>query len=128
MRSLLIASLMLAAAPVFAATPHDRQKEVADAAVVIVRGSADAMEQVLGRAKVKFALVSPDELADLPLHSKQVVMVNCTGQMSDASRQRLKRFVTAGGFLYTTDHAVKYVIEDLFPNTLAFTGQSSSQR
>lgn len=126
MRALLLTAL-LAASTAFAAVSHEREKEVTDAAVVIVRGSADAMEQVLGRAKVKFALVSPEELADLPLHSKQVVMVNCTGQMSDAARARLKRFVTAGGFLYTTDHAVKYVIEDIFPNTLAFTGQSSTQ-
>lgn len=126
MRALLLTAL-LAAAPGFAAISHEREKEVTDAAVVIVRGSADAMEQVLGRAKVKFVLVSPDELAELPLHSKQVVMVNCTGQMSDAARARLKRFVTAGGFLYTTDHAVKYVIEDLFPGTLAFTGRSSAQ-
>ncbi len=126
MRSLLAASLLVAATS-FAAVPHAREKEVADATVVIVRGSADAMEQVLSRAKVKFVLVTPEELADLPLHSKQVVMVNCTGQMSDASRAKLKRFVTAGGFLYTTDHAVKYVIEELFPNTIAFTGQSSAQ-
>jgi hypothetical protein len=100
---------------------------VAQAKVVIVRGSADAMEQVLKRAKVEFVLVTPEEVADLPLHSKQVVMVNCTGTMSAEARARLKRFVTAGGFLYTTDHAVKHVIEEVFPNTIAFTGRSSAQ-
>lgn len=126
MRPLLLTALLVASTT-FAAVTHEREAEVSKATVVIVRGSADAMEQVLTRAKVRFALVTVEELADLPLHSKQVVMVNCTGQMSDAARARLKRFVTAGGFLYTTDHAVKYVIEDLFPNTIAFTGTSSAQ-
>lgn len=126
MRTHLLAALLFAS-PALAAITHEREAEVTKATVVIVRGSADAMEQVLTRAKVSFVLVAPEELAELPLHSKQVVMVNCTGQMSDAARARLKRFVTAGGFLYTTDHAVKYVIEDLFPNTIAFTGTSSAQ-
>lgn len=126
MRPLLLASLLLASTS-FAALTHERETEVAQAKVVIVRGSADAMEQVLKRAKVDFVLVTPEELADLPLHSKQVVMVNCTGTMSAEARARLKRFVTAGGFLYTTDHAVKHVIEEVFPNTIAFNGRSSAQ-
>lgn len=126
MRTLLLASLLLATTSL-AAVPHEREAEVTKAQVVIVRGSADAMEQVLTRAKVAFVLVSPEELAELPLHSKQVVMVNCTGQMSPEARARLKRFVTAGGFLYTTDHAVKYLVEDIFPGTIAFNGHSSQQ-
>jgi hypothetical protein len=128
MRPLALFSVVtLLAVPAFASVTHEREAEVAKAAVVVVRGSADAMEQVLAKAKVNFVVVSPEELADLPLHSKQVVMVNCRGEMGEEARQRLKRFVTAGGFLYTTDHAVKEVIERLFPNTLAWTGTSTTE-
>ncbi|MBL8909638.1 MAG: hypothetical protein JNM17_02935 [Archangium sp.] len=128
MRSLALFSVVtLLAVPASAAVTHEREGEVAKAAVVVVRGSADAMEQVLARAKVNFVVVTPEELADLPLHSKQVVMVNCRGEMSEQARQKLKRFVTAGGFLYTTDHAVKEVIEKIFPNTLAWTGRSTTE-
>ena len=95
--------------------------------MVIVRGSADSMESVLGRAKANFVIVDPAEVAELPLHSKQVVMVNCTGALSDAALARLKRFVTAGGFLYTTDHAVANVVQKLFPNTIAWTGTTTNQ-
>ncbi|MFO0600877.1 MAG: hypothetical protein U0228_36540 [Myxococcaceae bacterium] len=129
MRSTLVflSLVALSAVPAFASVSHDREAEVAKAAVVVVRGSADAMEQVLARAKVNFVVVTPDELADLPLHSKQVVMVNCRGEMSEEARQRLKRFVTAGGFLYTTDHAVREVVERIFPNTIGWTGNTTQQ-
>lgn len=128
MRTLLPALVaVLSAAPSLAAISHERQAAVEQAAVVVVRGSADAMEQVLARAKVNFVVVDAAEVAELPLHSKQVVMVNCRGELDEAGRQRLKRFVTAGGFLYTTDHAVAELVEKVFPNTIAWTRGSTSQ-
>jgi hypothetical protein len=96
--------------------------DVSHANVVVVRGSADHMEQVLTQAKVKFVAVDPAELPELALNAKQVLMVNCTGDMSEQARERVRRFVAAGGFLYTTDHAVKQLIEPLFPNTIAYAG------
>jgi hypothetical protein len=123
----LLSLLVLCATSALAQVSQARKDEVAKAPVVIVRGSADSMESVLGKAKAKFVVVDASELAELPLHSKQVVMVNCTGVMSDAALERLKRFVTAGGFLYTTDHAVANVVQKLFPNTIAWTGGSTVQ-
>ena len=123
----LLSLLVLCATSALAEVSQARKDEVAKAPVVIVRGSADAMESVLGRAKANFVVVDPSELAELPLHSKQVVMVNCTGVMPDAALERLKRFVTAGGFLYTTDHAVLNVVQKIFPNTIAWTGGSTVQ-
>jgi hypothetical protein len=101
--------------------------DVSHASVVVVRGSADHMENVLTQAKVKFVAVDPAELPELSLNAKQVLMVNCTGDMSDKARERVRRFVAAGGFLYTTDHAVKQLIEPLFPNTIAFAGSTNEQ-
>jgi hypothetical protein len=101
--------------------------DVSHASVVVVRGSADHMEQVLTQAKVKFVAVDPAELPELALNAKQVLMVNCTGDMSPEARERVRRFVAAGGFLYTTDHAVKQLIEPLFPNTIAYAGSTSEQ-
>ena len=101
--------------------------DVSHASVVVVRGSADHMEQVLTQAKVNFIAVDPSELPELALNAKQVLMVNCTGDMSPEARERVRRFVAAGGFLYTTDHVVKTLIEPLFPNTIAFAGATSEQ-
>jgi len=95
------------------------------AEVVVVSGSADHMEQVLRRAQVRFVVVTPAQLPQLPLHGQQILMVNCTGEMSDSARERVRRFVTAGGFLYTTDHAVHHLLERTFPNTVRFNGRTS---
>jgi hypothetical protein len=104
-----------------------RLERLRQAEVVIVTGSADHMEQVMRKAQVKFAVVTPDELPDLPLHGQQVLMVNCTGEMSSAARERVRRFVTAGGFLYTTDHAVHYLLEKAFPGFVKFNGKTTNE-
>src|ERR1041384_5160101 len=100
---------------------------VEKAEVVIVTGSADHMEQVMQRAGVKYALVTPDDLPDLPLRWQQILMVNCTGQMTPRAMERVRRFVNAGGMLYTTDHAVHYLIEKIFPGTIRFNGQATQE-
>jgi hypothetical protein len=118
-------SVLLAVLAVPAFAQHDRAEQVRLAKVVVVAGSADHMDQVLRRANVPFVAVTTEELPGLPLHSGQVLMVNCRGEMSDAARERVRRFVAAGGFLYTTDHAVGELVQKLFPNTIAFTGTTS---
>ena len=97
------------------------------AEVVVVRGSADHMEHVLQHAQVKYVVVEPEELPQLPLHGQQVLMVNCTGEMSPAARERVRRFVSAGGFLYTTDHAVHYLLERAFPGYIKWNHKTSTE-
>ncbi|MFL5347366.1 MAG: hypothetical protein ACJ8AT_21490 [Hyalangium sp.] len=125
MRSFLLSLVvLLGAVPAFA-TPSAEQ--VRQASVVVVSGSADHMDQVLQRAGVAFVVVNPADLPELPLHSRQVLMVNCRGEMSQAARERVRRFVAAGGFLYTTDHAVKELIQPTFPNTIAFNDITTNE-
>jgi hypothetical protein len=104
-----------------------RAERLRQAEVVVVTGSADHMEQVLRRAQVKFVVVTPDELPQLPLHGQQVLMVNCTGEMSAAARERVRRFVTAGGFLYTTDHAVQHLVEKAFPGFIRYNNKTTNE-
>ena len=54
-------------------------------------------------------------------------MVNCRGEMSEQARDRVRRFVAAGGFLYTTDHAVHELIEKAFPGTIAWNRKTTEQ-
>ena len=97
------------------------------AAVVIVAGSADHMEHVMGRSGVKYALITPDQLPSTPLRWQQILMVNCTGQMSAAAQERVRRFVNAGGMLYTTDHAVHYLLEAIFPGKVRYNQKSTTE-
>jgi hypothetical protein len=132
MRPAVLALCLCAMLPHLARAEHQepqlsRDERLRQAEVVVVSGSADHMEQVMQRAKVKFVVVSPEELPQLPLHGQQVLMVNCTGLMSDAARERVRRFVTAGGFLYTTDHAVHYLLEPTFPGLVRYNGKTSSE-
>lgn len=105
-----------------------RAEQVRQAPVVVVSGSADHMDQVLRRAQVRFVVVSPEELPGLPLHSQQVLMVNCRGVMSKAAQDRVRRFVAAGGFLYTTDHAVHELVEKIFPSTIAWDRRTTTEQ
>jgi hypothetical protein len=97
------------------------------AEVVVVRGSADHMEQVLRKAGMRFAVVDPSDLPQLQLHNQQVLMVNCTGEMSPQARERVRRFVNAGGFLYTTDHAVAHLVQVAFPGYIKFNGKTTEE-
>jgi hypothetical protein len=129
MRPILAALALLACArAAHAQHPIAFDERLRQAEVVVVTGSADHMEQVLSRAGVKFVTVAPDQLPQLPLHGQQVLMVNCTGQMSPAARERVRRFVNAGGFLYTTDHAVHYLLEEAFPGYIAWNHKTTQEQ
>jgi hypothetical protein len=47
--------------------------------------------------------------------------------MSPAARERVRRFVNAGGLLYTTDHAVHNLIEPIFPGTIRWNHKTSNE-
>ncbi|MFT4976689.1 MAG: hypothetical protein ACI8S6_002594 [Myxococcota bacterium] len=109
------------------AASADLKQQVEHARVVIVAGSADHMEHVMASTGEAYVVVQASDLVDLPLHNRQVLMVNCRGEMSEAARQRVRRFVSSGGFLYTTDHAVGELIEPTFPGTIRFSGVTTRQ-
>ncbi len=56
----------------------------------------------------------------LRLRPEQLLIVNCPGQVSPRGVTRIRRFVEEGGSLFTTDWALKYVVEPAFPGVLAF--------
>jgi hypothetical protein len=125
MRAFVVGLVVACASPAFARV-GDLEK-LRQAEVVVVRGSADHMEHVMQKAQVKYVVVDPEDLPQLPLHGQQVLMVNCTGEMSPAARERVRRFVSAGGFLYTTDHAVHYLLERAFPGYVKWNGKTSTE-
>lgn len=125
MRAFVVGLVVACGAPAFAHV-GDLEK-LRQAEVVVVRGSADHMEHVMQKAQVKYVVVDPEDLPQLPLHGQQVLMVNCTGEMSAAARERVRRFVMAGGFLYTTDHAVHYLVERAFPGYVKWNGKTSQE-
>ncbi|MEE4275394.1 MAG: hypothetical protein V2J16_05975, partial [Thermoleophilia bacterium] len=88
--------------------------------VVVVRGCYDRVEDVLRALEVEFTACGPSTLDRLTLRPEQLLVINCPGQVSAHAITRIRAFVEAGGSLFTTDWALKHVIEPAFPGVLAF--------
>ena len=88
--------------------------------IVVVQGCYDHVERVLDALELPHLAVAPHQIDGLPLHPRQLVVVNCPGNLSRAALERARRFVEAGGSLFTTDWALRHVIEPAFPGMLAY--------
>lgn len=86
--------------------------------IVVVRGTYDHVEWVLESLGLPFTAVEPGQVGSLQLRPEQLLVVNCPGQIGPADPVRC--FVEAGGSLFTTDWALRHVLEPAFPGTVAF--------
>lgn len=92
--------------------------EAAD--VVVVPGAYDHVERVLDALAMPHTVVTGDRLAGVRLRPEQLVVVNCPGTLDARQVQRLAEFVGEGGSLFTTDWALKHVVEPGFPGVLSY--------
>jgi hypothetical protein len=88
--------------------------------VIVVSGVYDRVERVLVALDVPFTVVAPEQLGQLSLSPHQLLVINCPGNLPPAGLRPLERFVAEGGSLFTTDLALRHVIEPVFPGVLAY--------
>ena len=88
--------------------------------VVVVRGTYDHVEQVLDALGTPYTAVETSQLPRVRLRPEQLVVINCPGTVPAASMVQIREFVAAGGSLFTTDWALRHVIEPAFPGLLAY--------
>ncbi|WP_164012267.1 hypothetical protein [Pyxidicoccus trucidator] len=100
-------------------------QKVEAAEVVVVSGEYDRVQDVLREVGVPHVVVSPTQLARTPLNAKQLLIINCSGSLGPRGIEKVRRFVNAGGFLYTTDWALTRVVEKAFPGFIAFNGRET---
>jgi hypothetical protein len=93
--------------------------------VVAIRGSYDHCEQVLEATRVPFVPVTPAEAAGIDWERLEVLLVSCPGHLPQAALDRIGPWVRAGGYLLTTDWALKHVVEPLFPGTVRHNGRQT---
>ena len=67
-----------------------------------------------------FTRVESAHLGAVELRPEQLLVVNCPGQLGQRDVLRIRDFVTAGGSLFTTDWALRHVLEPAFPDTVAY--------
>jgi hypothetical protein len=94
--------------------------------IVVVRGGYDHVEAVLDALELPHTLVEPGQVGGLRLRPEQLLVVNCPGQIDRAGVTRVRDFVEAGGSLFTTDWALRHVIEPAFPGVLAYNEQPTT--
>ena len=93
----------------------DELASVQPAEVVAVRGSYDHIHRVLQATGVPFLDLPPAALARADWKRMQVLLVNCPGQLPPDAMRKIPAWVREGGYLVTTDWALKHVLEPLFP-------------
>jgi hypothetical protein len=92
----------------------------------VVRGGYDHVEWVLAALQVPHTVVDPAEVAGLDLPSDRLLVVNCPGQIGGRGVARVRRFVDSGGSLFTTDWALRHVLEPAFPGLVAYNDRPTA--
>jgi len=95
-------------------------EQVRQADVIVVEGSYDRIQDVLEMAGMPFTSVNPERFERSELRPDQIVFVNCPGNVSTKAVRKLEAFVREGGFLFTTDWALRNVLEPAFPGFVEF--------
>ena len=88
--------------------------------IVVVSGCYDHVERVLQALEVPYRTVQPGLLARVNLRPEQLLVVNCPGELTPAEIIKVRDFVAAGGSLFTTDWALRNVIEPAFPGLVEY--------
>jgi hypothetical protein len=91
--------------------------------VIVVTGQFDHVERVLEALEMPFTKVSPEQMGQVPLSPHQLLVVNCPGNIQGRDVARIADFVGEGGSLFTTDWALKHVIEPAFPGVLSYNNR-----
>lgn len=97
-----------------------------EADVIVVKGQYDHIEQVLALSRTPFTLIAPPQLDGAELRPDQIVFINCPGRVGPKGLRKLAAFVAAGGFLFTTDWALKHVLEPAFPGYVAYNERATA--
>lgn len=100
-------------------------QDVSTSDIVVVRGEYDRVEDVLKTLGIRHTVVSPIQVATLELNAKQLLIVDCPGDIGPKGIERIRKFVNAGGYLYTTDWALTNVVQKAFPGFIAKGGRET---
>lgn len=103
---------------------HEALEQVRSSDILVVRGTYDHVEWVLEALGLPFVEVEAHRLAEIELQPHQLLVVNCPGHIGPVDRVR--RFVAAGGSLFTTDWALRHVLEPAFPGLVAYNDRPTA--
>lgn len=99
--------------------------------IVVVEGTFDRVEDVLDRMKIPHTKIRPADLAKADLSKPMALLVNCgvcdlPQQPTDTFElclpkpviEKIRAFVSRGGYLFASDWGLTEVLEKAFPGTV----------
>jgi hypothetical protein len=95
-------------------------ERLGDGDIVVVEGKFDEVQGVLKQLKLPHVLVTRKGFETFKLNKKQVLIINCDGdKLSDECVKKIKGFVAAGGYLFTSDWELHAVLTKAFPKVIS---------
>ena len=101
-------------------------EELGQSEVIVSRGVHDYIEQVFNGIGLKHNLINPQQFEKIDLDPDKIIFINCPGSVSSKGLRNLVTFVEKGGFLFTTDWALKHVIESGFPGYIKYNNRPTN--
>ena len=99
---------------------HQALEAVQRSDIVVVSDIYDHVEWVLEALDLPYTTVGTHQVGALRLRPEQLLVVNCPGKTDGRGIATIRRFVAKGGSLFTTDWALRNIIEPAFPGLLAY--------
>ena len=101
-------------------------EELGQSEVIVSKGVHDYIEQVFNGIGLKHNLINPQQFEKIDLHPDKIIFINCPGNVTRKGLRNLVTFVEKGGFLFTTDWALRHVIEPGFPGYIKYNNRPTN--
>ena len=101
-------------------------EELGQSEVIVSTGVHDNIEQVFNGIGLKHNLINPQQFEKIDLDPDKIIFINCPGNVTSKGLRNLVTFVEKGGFLFTTDWALRHVIEPGFPGYIKYNNRPTS--
>ncbi len=101
-------------------------EELGQSEVIVSKGVHDYIEQVFNGIGLKHNLINTKQFEKIDLDPDKIIFINCPGNVTSKGLRNLVTFVEKGGFLFTTDWALRHVIEPGFPGYIKYNNRPTS--
>ena len=101
-------------------------EELGQSEVIVSKGVHDYIEQVFNGIGLKHNLINTQQFEKIDLDPDKIIFINCPGNVSSKGLRNLVTFVEKGGFLFTTDWALRHVIEPGFPGYIRYNNRPTN--
>ena len=101
-------------------------EELGQSDVIVSIGVHDYIEQVFNGIGLKHNLINPQQFEKIDLDPDKIIFINCPGNVSSKGLRNLVTFVEKGGFLFTTDWALRHVIDPGFPGYIKYNNRPTN--